>query len=311
MFWRNKRVLLTGGHGFLGSHVRSRLKKFPLKELRAPTREEGDLRLPDVCDRFCRDMDIVIHLAGNVGGIGYNQRFPAAMFDDTMLMGIHLMRASHKAKVKKFVTVGTVCSYPKITDVPFRESDLWDGYPEETNAAYGIAKKALLVELQAYRRQYGMNGIYLIPENLYGPGDTDNPESSHVIPALIRKMLFATKKRERSITIWGTGRATREFLYVEDAARAILLAAEAYNGSEPINIGAAGEISIRELAELIAEKTGFSGDMLFDTTKPDGQPRRSLDTTKAQAAFGFRARTPFRTGLEKTVAWYRSLDISP
>lgn len=304
-YWKHKRVLITGGNGFFGSHVVALLKKQPIKELCVPTRKDADLRKDDVCARCCRDIDVVIHLAGNVGGIGYNQKNPATLFDDNILMGVNIVRAAYAAGVKKFVGIGTVCSYPKYTSVPFTEDNLWNGYPEETNAAYGLAKKALLSQLMAYRAQYGFNGIYLIPENLYGPGDTIDPGASHVIPALIAKVMTAKKSHAKSMTVWGTGRATREFLYVTDAARAVVLAAEKYNGMDPVNIGTAGgEISIRELVELITDIVGYKGALVFDHTKPDGQPRRALDTSRAWELFGFRAKTSLRVGLEQTIRWY-------
>ena len=304
-FWKNKRVLVTGGAGFFGSHVVELLQKKHPASIAVPDSKTFDLRTFSACEKVCTSVDIVIHLAGNVGGIGYNQKNPATLFDDNILMGVHMVRAAHAARVKKFIGIGTVCSYPKYTSVPFAEEHLWDGYPEETNAAYGLAKKALLTQLVAYRSQYGFNGIYLVPENLYGPRDNFDTQSSHVIPAIISRMVGAMHKKEKMVTIWGTGRATREFLYVTDAARAVLLAAERYNGGEPVNIGARGEISIRELAEQIARCIGYSGKIVFDGKKPDGQPRRALDATRAWNEFGFRSRVTFSKGLGETIRWYQ------
>lgn len=303
-FWKNKRVLVTGGDGFFGSHVIALLQKKHPKSITIPKHTVHDLRNFDACMEVCRAVDVVIHLAGNVGGIGYNQKNPAVLFDDNILMGVHMVRAAYAARVKKFIGIGTVCSYPKYTSAPFVEDHFWDGYPEETNAAYGLAKKALLTQLVAYRSQYGFNGIYLVPENLYGPKDNFDVQSSHVIPAIICKMVKAKQLGAKEVVVWGTGRATREFLYVSDAARAVLLAAEHYNESTPVNIGAHGEISIRELAELIALEVGYMGKIIFDGKKPDGQPRRALDTTRAWESFGFRAKVSFSAGLRETVAWY-------
>jgi GDP-L-fucose synthase len=249
---------------------------------------------------------MTIHLAARVGGIGANRDHPAEFFHDNMLMGLHTVDAAREFGVSKIVCVGTICAYPKFTPIPFKEEDLWNGYPEETNAPYGLAKKMLLVQLQAYRDQHGLNGIYLLPVNLYGPGDNFDPRSSHVIPALIRKCLEARDAGQREIEVWGTGRPTREFLFVADAARGIRLAAERYDGADPVNLGAGFEISIRELTELVAELSGFRGDIRWDTSKPDGQPRRSLDTSRAAAYFGFRATTPFEQGLRETIDWYES-----
>ena len=250
-------------------------------------------------------MDMVIHLAARVGGIGFNRAYPATLFYDNAIMGIQLMEVARQEEVAKFVAVGTVCAYPKYTPVPFKEDELWNGYPEETNAPYGLAKKMSLVQSQAYRQQYGYNSIFLLPVNLYGPGDNFDPESSHVIPALIRKFTEAIQKNKKEVEVWGTGKASREFLYVEDAARGILLAAEKYNGPEPVNLGAGFEIKIVDLVELIAELTEFDGEIRWDTTKPDGQPRRCLDVSRAEKEFGFRAETDFRVGLKKTIEWYQ------
>ncbi len=303
-FWKHKRVLVTGGNGFFGSHVVDLLQKKHPAAIMLPAHRDYDLRDYSVCEQICKSIDIVIHLAGNVGGIGYNQKNPATLFDDNILMGVHMVRAARAMHVKKFIGIGTVCSYPKYTSVPFAEGHFWDGYPEETNAAYGLAKKALLTQLAAYRSQYGFNGVYLVPENLYGPRDNFDPQSSHVIPAIIRKMVDAKRTHAKEVVIWGTGRATREFLYVTDAARAVLLAAERYNKSDPVNIGARGEISIRELAEQIANGVGYAGKIVFDGKKPDGQPRRALDTTRAWHEFGFRSKVTFSAGLIETIRWY-------
>lgn len=303
-FWKNKRVLLTGGAGFLGSHIAAILSTFDLLELRIPRSADHDLRDQQVCHEIVRDIDIVIHLAANVGGIGYNQAHPGELFYDNLLMGVHLMEEARKAGVSKFVAIGTICAYPKFTPVPFREDDLWDGYPEETNAPYGLAKKMMLVQGQAYRQQYGFNAIYLLPVNLYGPGDNFDPDSSHVIPALIKKFVEAQRKSLPTVSVWGTGTPTREFLYVQDAAEGIVLATERYDGSAPVNLGSSFEISIRELAETIADVVGYTGTIEFDATKPDGQPRRKLDVSRAREQFGFESRTTFAIGLKTTVEWY-------
>jgi GDP-L-fucose synthase len=309
-FWENKKVLVTGGAGFLGSFITEKLtkeKKVNPENIRVPRSKESDLRKWESCVAAVKDMDIVIHLAAKVGGIGFNQKYPAELFYDNAIMGIQLMEAARQEGVEKFVTVGTVCSYPKFTPVPFKEEDLWNGYPEETNAPYGIAKKALLVQAQAYKAQYGFNSIYLLQVNLYGPRDNFNPEQSHVIPALIKKFVDAKREGRNEVVVWGTGKASREFLYVEDAAEAILLATERYNKSEPVNIGVGQEITIRELVDLIAELSGYKGKITWDTSKPDGQPRRRLDTSKAKREFGFEAKTDFRNGLKKTIDWYQSV----
>lgn len=306
-FWERKKVTVTGGAGFLGSYVVKRLRAAGCRQVFVPLKEKYDLvRLPAV-RRLFKDAkpDIVIHLAARVGGIEANRRSPATFFYDNLMMGAQLMEEARKRGIEKFVALGTICSYPKNTPVPFKEEDLWNGYPEETNAPYGLAKKMLLVQSQAYRQQYGFNSIFLMPVNLYGPGDNFNPQTSHVIPALIKKCLDARDCGSKEIVVWGTGRPTREFLYVEDAAEAIVRAAEKYNKPEPVNIGAGFEISIRDLAVLIARLTGFKGRIIWDRSKPDGQPRRRLDTSRAKKEFGFKARTPFEKGLKETIAWYK------
>jgi len=305
-FWENKRVLVTGGAGFLGKYVVSKLKKRGCKNIFVPLVEEYDLVDINAVKKVYIDSkpDIVIHLAAVVGGIGANRENPGKFFYDNLMMSIQMMEEGRKFGIEKFVALGTVCCYPKFTPVPFKEENLWDGYPEETNAPYGLAKKMLLVQSQAYRQQYGFNSIFLLPVNLYGPGDNFDPKSSHVIPALIKKCFDAINENRKEIVIWGTGTATREFLYVEDCAEAILLATEKYNKSDPVNIGAGFEISIKDLAELIAKLTGFEGKIVWDKTKPDGQPRRCLDTTRAYKEFGFKASTKFEDGLKKTVEWY-------
>lgn len=306
-FWSNKKILVTGGAGFLGSFLVDKLKESDLggEAIRIPSSKGMDLRRWENCVKAVKNMDIVIHLAARVGGIGYNQAFPASLFYDNAIMGIQMMEAARQEGVEKFVAIGTVCGYPKFTPIPFREDDLWDGYPEETNAPYGLAKRMLLVQSQAYRQQYGFNSIFLLPANLYGPRDNFDLESSHVIPALIRKFSNAVVNNESEVEVWGTGEVTREFLYVADAAEGILLAAERYNKPEPVNIGAGFEIKIKDLAQLIAGLTGFSGEIRWDTTKPDGQPRRRLDISKAKMEFGFEAKTDFREGLRKTIEWYK------
>ena len=305
-FWKGKKVTVTGGAGFLGSRVVNRLTEHGAERIHVPRSSEYDLRTLDAIKRLLTDSepDIVIHLAARVGGIGANRAHPAEFFYDNLMMSCQLLHECWRRGVKKFVAIGTVCAYPKYTPVPFKEEDLWNGYPEETNAPYGLAKKMLLVQSQAYRTQYGFNSIFLLPVNLYGPGDNFEPESSHVIPALIRKCLEAKKKNEDKINVWGTGTPTREFLYVDDAAEGIVLAAERYDGGEPINLGSGNEITIKDLLELIAQLTGFNGTIRWDTTKPDGQPRRSLEITKAQELFGFKAKTALEEGLRKTVEYY-------
>lgn len=306
-FWEMKRVVVTGGAGFLGSYVVQELERHGCGEIIVPRSRDYDLREMGAVRQLYADAkpDTVIHLAASVGGIGVNREQPGRFFYENLMMGAQMIEAGREANLGKFVCLGTVCAYPKFTPVPFHEDDLWNGYPEETNAPYGIAKKALLVQLQAYRDQYGFNGIYLLPVNLYGPRDNFDPRSSHVIPALIKKCVDAVESGARSIEVWGTGSASREFLYAADAARGIVRAAEYYDGTEPVNLGAHREITIRELITLIAELTGFDGELRWDTTKPDGQPRRCLDTTRAWELFGFRSSTDFREGLEATIAWYR------
>lgn len=306
-FWASRRVCVTGGAGFLGSYVLEKLAARGAKDVFIPRIEDYDLTQPEVVKRMLADSrpDIVLHLAAHVGGIGANRAHPAEFFYDNLMMGVQLLHESWKSGVAKFVALGTVCSYPKFTPVPFREESLWDGYPEETNAPYGLAKKMLLVQSQAYRQQYGYNSIFLVPVNLYGPRDNFDLESSHVIPALIRKCIEAQEAGQAQVVVWGDGSPTREFLFAGDAAEGILLAAERYNSSEPVNLGSGEEISIKDLAEVIARLTGFGGQLVWDTSKPNGQPRRALDTSKAEAAFDFRARTSFEDGLRQTIDWYR------
>ena len=311
-FWDNKRVLVTGGAGFLGSFVVEKLQARGCKDIFVPRSKEYNLVEMEAVKRVYRDAkpDIVIHLAARVGGIGANQANPGTFFYDNLIMGVQMMEEGRKAGLEKFVALGTICAYPKFAPVPFKEEDLWNGYPEETNAPYGLAKKMLLVQAQAYRQQYGFNAIYLLPVNLYGPRDNFDLESSHVIPALIRKCLEARERGDDRIIAWGDGSATREFLYVEDAAEAILLAAERYNKGEPVNLGSSFEISIKELLETIVKLTGFKGKIVWDTTKPNGQPRRRLDVSRAEREFGFRASVPFEEGLKKTIEWYISTQSS-
>jgi GDP-L-fucose synthase len=326
-FWSNRRILVTGGAGFLGSFVVEKLKERGCKNIFVPRSKDYDLVQMEAVKKLYQDArpDIVIHLAAKVGGIGANRSNPGKFFYDNLMMGTQMMEIGRQIGIEKFVAIGTICAYPKFTPVPFKEKDLWNGYPEETNAPYGLAKKMLLVQAQAYRQQYGLNGIYLLPVNLYGPRDNFDPETSHVIPALIRKFIEAKRrvggkqKSESSntascllhtsdspptVVVWGTGKATREFLYVEDCAEAIVLATEKYNKPNPINIGAGFEISIKELVELIAKLTDFKGEIVWDTSKPDGQPRRMLDTSGAEKEFGFRAKVDFIEGLKRAIDWY-------
>ena len=304
---KNKHITVTGGKGFLGSHLLKKLKDRGCSHIHVADRPEYNLT--DVIDirRMYEETkpQIVIHLAAKVGGIGFNQEKPAELFYDNLIMGVQLLHEAYLRNIEKFVALGTICAYPKFTSVPFKEEDIWNGYPEETNAPYGLAKKMMLVQSQAYRQQYGFNSIFLLPVNLYGPGDNFDPLSSHVIPALIKKCFDAIDNNSRILEVWGTGAATREFFYVEDAAEAICMATEAYNKSEPVNIGAGFEISIKELTELIAKLTGFQGKITWDKSKPDGQPRRMLDTTKALKEFRFTAKTNLTEGLIKTIDWYK------
>lgn len=307
-FWSDKKILITGGAGFFGSQVVSQLigKGVNKENILIPRSREIDLRKWENCVRVVKDSDIVIHLAAKVGGIGFNQAYPAQLFYDNAIMGIQMVEAARQENVEKCVIVGTICAYPKFTPVPFREEELWNGYPEETNAPYGLAKKMMLVQSQAYRKEYGFDSIYLLPVNLYGPGDNFDPASSHVIPALIKKFTDAKRNSDPSVEVWGTGAASREFLYVDDAARGLVLAAERYNKSEPVNLGSGMEITIRDLVSLIQELTGYTGTVRWDTTKPDGQPKRCLDVSRAKREFGFEAQMPFREGLKRTIAWYEA-----
>ena len=306
-FWKNKCVCVTGGAGFLGSFVQETLRERGAENIFVPTIEEYDLTQIEDIRRMLNDAkpEIIIHLAALAGGIGANRSRPAEFFYKNLMMGVPLLHESWKSGVEKFVAIGTICAYPKFTPVPFKEEDLWDGYPEETNAPYGLAKKMLLVQSQAYRDQYDYNSIFLLPVNLYGPRDNFDLETSHVIPALIRKMIEAQERGDAQVTLWGDGSPTREFFYAGDAARGIVLAAERYNSSEPVNLGAGMEISIKDLADLIAKLTGYSGEIVWDTSKPNGQPRRGLDTTKAEKYFSFKAEIPFEEGLRRTIEWYR------
>jgi GDP-L-fucose synthase len=311
-FWDQCRVMVTGGNGFLGRYVVGKLKERGAEVFIADIDGYDLRRLNDIRRALGEGRpQVVIHLAARVGGIGANREYPAEFFYDNLMMGVPLAHESWAAGVEKFVTLGTICCYPKFTPVPFKEENLWDGYPEETNAPYGLAKKMLLVQSQAYRQQYGFNSIFLMPVNLYGPGDSFDPASSHVIPALIRKCIEAKERGDGHITAWGDGSPTREFLYVEDAAEGILLASERYNRSDPVNLGSGFEISIKDLVETIARLTGFEGEIQWDTTKPNGQPRRKLDTTRAERLFGFRAQTPFEEGLRWTIDWYQSTFTQP
>lgn len=307
-FWSERKICVTGGAGFLGSFVIAKLRERGGKYIFIPTIEQYDLVNLDDIERMLDDAkpDLIIHLAANVGGIGANLAHPAEFFYNNLMMGVQLMHQAYLRKVEKFVALGTICAYPKFTPIPFKEDNLWDGYPEETNAPYGLAKKMLLVQAQSYRQQYGYNAIFLMPVNLYGPGDNFNPSSSHVIPALIRKCIEARDANQKEVVVWGDGSPTREFLYVEDAAEGILLAAEKFNGPEPVNLGSGFEISIKDLAELIARLTGFKGKLIWDKSKPNGQPRRVLDVSRAERLFGFKAKFGFEEGLKQTIDWYES-----
>lgn len=313
-YFRNKRFVITGGAGFLGSFVQEGLARrgCPADQIFIPKVEDYDLTKLDQIRRMYDDAkpDVVVHLAAVVGGIGANRENPGRFFYDNLMMGVQLMHEGYERELEKFVAVGTICAYPKHTPVPFNEDDLWNGYPEETNAPYGLAKKMLLVQSEAYRAQYGFNSIFLLPVNLYGPGDNFDPSSSHVIPALIKKCIDAQEAGAESIEVWGDGSPTREFIHARDAAEGILMATERYDESDPVNIGAGFEISIKELVELIAKETGFEGRLLWDTTKPNGQPRRMLDTSRARERFGFEAKTDFVEGIRETVAWYRRIKSS-
>ncbi len=305
-FWKGKKIVVTGGAGFLGRVVMEKLKARGATDVFVTRSKDYDLVDRLACKRLYDEEkpDMVIHLAAQVGGIGANRDNPGKFFYDNLMMGVQLIEEGRVFGLEKFVAIGTICAYPKFAKVPFKESELWDGYPEETNAPYGLAKKMLLVQSESYREQYGFNSIYLLPVNLYGPGDNFDLESSHVIPALIRKSIEARDRGDKKITAWGTGTATREFLYVDDAAEGILLAAEKYNKSDAVNIGAGFEISIKDLTELIVKLTSFKGEIEWDSSKPDGQPRRCLDTTRAEREFGFKAGTTFEDGLKKTIQWY-------
>jgi len=306
-FWKDRKVCVTGGDGFLGSYVLEKLAERGATQVFVPKIEEYNIVEPEAVKRLLADAnpDLILHLAANVGGIGANQARPAEFFYDNLMMGVQLMHEAWKAGVSKFVAIGTVCAYPKFTPVPFREETLWDGYPEETNAPYGLAKKMLLVQSQSYRQQYNFNSLFLIPVNLFGPRDNFNLETSHVIPALIRKCFEAQERGDDEIIVWGDGSPTREFLYAADAAEGILLAAEGYNSSDPVNLGSGEEISIKDLATKIVEFTGFEGRLVWDTSRPNGQPRRGLDTSRAKERFGFQAQVKLEEGLKRTVEWYR------
>ncbi len=306
-FWAGKKVIVTGGAGFLGRVVVDQLEEKGCRRIVVPRSKDCDLRKTSAIRRLLKEAnpDLILHLAAVVGGIGANRENPGKFFYDNIIMGVQLIEEARRFGVEKFVTVGTICAYPKFTPVPFREQDLWTGYPEETNAPYGLAKKMLLVQSQAYRQQYGFNGIYLLPVNLYGPGDNFDPGSSHVIPALIKKCVEAKEAGAPAIEVWGTGKATREFLYVDDAARGIILGAEKYNKADPVNLGSGTEVSIKELVRMIVAFSGFKGKVIWDRTKPDGQPRRCLDTSRAKKEFGFTARVKLEKGLKETIRWYQ------
>jgi len=308
-FWDDRRILLTGGGGFLGGFIAAELQQRNPAAIFTPRATELDLRDAAAVRDYLGEHrpNLVIHAAAVVGGIGANRSHPGQFFYDNAVMGLHLIEESRRAGVEKFVCLGTICAYPKHTPIPFREEELWNGYPEETNAPYGLAKKMLLVQLQAYRQEYGFNGIFLLPVNLYGPRDNFDLETSHVIPAMIRKFIEARERGEQQVVLWGDGSPTREFLYVEDAAKAVVIAAERYDSAEPVNLGRGEEIAIRDLARLIAERTGFRGEIVWDATKPNGQPRRMLDVSRAEREFGFRATTSFEAGMARTIAWYDSV----
>jgi len=311
-FWSDKKILVTGGAGFLGSFVVEKLIKernVNSESIVVPRSKDMDLRIWENCVKVAKDVSVVLHLAGKGGGIGYNRRYPATLFYDNVIMNVQLMEAARREGVEKFVAIGTVCSYPKHTPVPFKEENLWNGYPEETNAPYGISKRIMLVQSQAYRQQYGFNSIHLLMVNLYGPRDNFDPESSHVIPALIKKIVDAESEGKNEVVVWGTGKASREFLYVEDAAEGIVLATEKYDKSNPINLGAGREITIKELVNLIAKLTGYEGRIVWDTSKPDGQPRRCLDTSRARKEFGFEAKTDFIEGLRRTIKSFKEMPL--
>lgn len=305
---KNRKILVTGGAGFLGYHVVEKLIEcgVPRENILVPRSAEYDLRKRFDCEKAVKGQNIVIHLAAKVGGIGYNQEKPGELFYDNIVMGTYMIDAAYRAGVEKMVVLGTICSYPKFAPVPFKEEDLWNGYPEETNAPYGLAKKALLIGAQAYRKQYGFNAVTLFPVNLYGPRDSFDPRKSHVIPALIKKVADAQKEKKNYVDVWGTGRATREFLYVEDAAEGILAALEKYDKPEPVNIGSGREISVKDLVQLISKLIDFKGEIRWDASRPDGQPRRLLDVSRAEREFGFRAKTDFEEGLKKTIEWYQA-----
>jgi GDP-L-fucose synthase len=312
--WKQERVIVTGGSGFLGSHLVDHLRELGAGEIIVPRKATYDLREPENVIRLYDDFPqttMVIHLAATVGGIGANSAHPGVFFYDNIMMGTLLLEHARRRGIPKFVGIGTICAYPKYTPTPFKEDDLWNGYPEETNAPYGLVKKMLLVQGQAYRQEFGYNSIHLMPTNLYGPGDSFDPERSHVIPALIRKMDDAVRTGASYVTLWGDGSPTREFVYVKDAARGIAMAAASYNGAEPVNIGSGMEISIKDLAHLIARQTGFEGEIRWDTSKPNGQPRRNVDVSRAEQSFGFKASTSFEDGLRETVAWYREHVAAP